>query len=98
MEMFQQVQLDSKLEELLLNGMTFISWNQIYTWYRVAKITKTPWRDIQNRWNILCESQGIDDPLAITVRGITGGKGGVWLVRPHIERFDGTETQIDELI
>ncbi|MFL9896291.1 hypothetical protein [Paraburkholderia sp. RL17-381-BIF-C] len=98
MEIFQQVQLETKLEELLLTGSTFISWAQIYGWYRVAKITKAPWRDIASRWAVMCEHRGFDTPLPLKVFGNTSsGLGGVRLVREYEEMFDHSQTTLDEL-
>lgn len=94
MEIYQQGQLEGKLEELLLTGMTQISWDQIYVWYRVAKINKMPWRDIKSRWEMLCELQGIDDAPAVSART---GSGGVRLLRPYLERFDGSEIDLVDL-
>ncbi|MDR6583552.1 hypothetical protein [Herbaspirillum frisingense] len=98
MEMHQEVQLETKLEELLLTGSTFISWAQLYNWYRVAKITKTPWRDISRRWSLMCELREISPPLPLKVYGnASSGMGGVRLVRDYEEMFDHSQTTLEEL-
>lgn len=98
MELFQQVQLEAKLEELLFRGNVLITWQQLYCWYAVEKITKTPWRDIQSRWKVLCEMNRLEENTPIKVRGVKGGFGGVSLIRPFIERFDGSEDNLSTLI
>lgn len=98
MELFQQVQLESKLEELLFSGKTLVTWQQMYCWYDVEKITKAPWRDIQSRWDVLCERYHIETSLPLTVRGIKGGFGGVHFHRPFVERFDGSEDALENLV
>jgi hypothetical protein len=97
MDLYQQVQLEQKLEELLFSGSVSIGWQQIYCWYKVEKITKAPWRDIQQRWETICESNGIEAP-SITVRGIKGGSGNAHLSRPFIEKYDATEVSLEDLI
>ena len=99
MDQFQIDQLNAKLEECLLTGQTYISWAQIYAWYRVDRIAKAPWRDIQARWQEMCEAQRLSQTIELQVRG-TGGKalvGGVRLVREHIEHIDGTNLMLSDL-
>ena len=40
-------QVWTRLDELYANGTTFISWGEIYHWYEVERISKTPWRDVK---------------------------------------------------
>ena len=50
-------QLWARLDQLYANGTAFISWNELYHWYNVEKIAKTPWRDIKRRWEQLLEEK-----------------------------------------
>ena len=43
-------QLWERLDQLYANGTTFISWGELYHWYKLQRIAKTPWRDIQARY------------------------------------------------
>ena len=97
MEKYQEIQLEVKLEELMLTGSTWLTWNQLYTWYRVERIGKAPYRDIKNRWESLCEIYDIEPPL-IEVRGNNSGIGGIRLIRPYMQKFDGNMTQLDDLV
>lgn len=67
-------QLWAKLDELYANGITYISWGEIYYWYNVEKIRKAPWRDIKARWEQLleeCDEKYIDPQIAETGGGIS---------------------------
>lgn len=52
-------QLLVRLDELLIKGTTFITWGEIYHWYRIERIAKHPWRDMKRRWDELLEERGI---------------------------------------
>lgn len=97
MELFQQVQLEAKLEELLFRGQTSITWQQLYCWYDVERLSTTPWRDIQRRWDVLCQKVN-GKTTSLKVRGMKGGFGGVHLYRPFLERFDGSEDDFSSLV
>lgn len=60
-----QDQLMSRLDQLYCKGTTFITWPEIYHWYKVERIVKAPYRDIKEKWGELLESVGRDyeDPL-----------------------------------
>jgi hypothetical protein len=64
-------QIWSRLDELYANGTTFISWGELYHWYDLKRIAKTPYRDIQNRWASLLEERDEEykDPDISEVRG-----------------------------
>ena len=67
-------QLWSRLDELYANGVTSISWGELYHWYNIDKIRKAPWRDIKNRWEQLLEERGekfLDVSVAETAGGIS---------------------------
>lgn len=42
--------LNSRLEEILTNGCTYISWNELYLWYGVHKLAAKSYRDLEERW------------------------------------------------
>lgn len=50
-------QLWARLDELYANGSTFISWGEIYHWYDISRISKKPWRDMEDRWKELLEEK-----------------------------------------
>ncbi|WP_036244283.1 hypothetical protein [Methylobacter tundripaludum] len=64
-------QLWTRLDELYSNGTTFISYGELYHWYDVKRINKTPWRDIKARWEDLLEEKGekYADPQIAEVPG-----------------------------
>ncbi len=51
-------QVWDRLDQLYANGTTSISYGELYHWYDVQKIKKTPWRDIQTRWAELLDEKG----------------------------------------
>ena len=51
-------QLWARLDYLYANGTTYISYGEMYHWYNVERIAKTPWRDIKARWETLLEEKG----------------------------------------
>ncbi len=51
-------QVWARLDELYANGTTFIGWGELYHWYGVERISKTPWRDLKQRWDELLEDKG----------------------------------------
>lgn len=66
-----QDQLWSRLDELYANGTTFISDGELYHWYDLKRIAKTPWRDIKAKWETLLgeKEQEYKDPDVAQVRG-----------------------------
>jgi len=51
-------QLFQRLDELYANGTTYISWGELYHWYNIKRLAKTPWRDIKGGWEQLLEEKG----------------------------------------
>ncbi|KKO10944.1 hypothetical protein LCGC14_0024270 [marine sediment metagenome] len=64
-------QLWSRLDELYANGITFMSYGELYHWYDVQRIAKAPWRDIKGKWATLLEEKGEDysDPYIAEAPG-----------------------------
>ena len=64
-------QLWGRLDQLYANGTTFISYGELYHWYNIQRIAKTPWRDIKARWQELLEekSEKYTDPQIAEVPG-----------------------------
>jgi hypothetical protein len=64
-------QLWARLDQLYANGTTHISYGELYHWYDVQRISKTPWRDIKARWEQLLEEKGerYADPQVAEVGG-----------------------------
>ena len=51
-------QLWARLDELYANGITFISFGEVYHWYNIRRLAKAPWRDLKARWEELLEEKG----------------------------------------
>jgi hypothetical protein len=51
-------QLYSRLDQLFMNGIAFIGWDELRLWYNVDRLSKTPYRDLKRRWHELLESKG----------------------------------------
>jgi hypothetical protein len=52
-----EAQIWARLDDLYANGTTFISWGELYHWYNLERISKTPWRDLKARWDELLEEK-----------------------------------------
>lgn len=67
-------QMLARLDQLYVNGSTFISWGEIYHWYNVERISKKPWRDIQEQWEELLRQKAqkyVDPQVSSRQGGIT---------------------------
>ena len=64
-------QVWARLDDLYANGTTFISWGELYHWYNVERISKTPWRDLKARWDEMLEEKNEPngDPQVAQVGG-----------------------------
>jgi len=64
-------QLWARLDELYTRGTTFIANGELYHWYNVERVSKTPWRDIRARWTQLLEERGrgYEDPKVAELDG-----------------------------
>lgn len=64
-------QVWARLDQLYASGTTFIGWGELYHWYDVQRINKTPWRDLQVKWQELLEEKNEDyaDPQVAEVPG-----------------------------
>ncbi len=49
--------LTSRLEDACLNGLTHITWNELYCWYDVQKIAARTYRDLEDRWQKITDGQ-----------------------------------------
>ena len=65
-------QLMQRLDELYANGTTYITWGELYHWYNVQRISKTPWRDLKARWDALLDEKG-ESPADPHVAQLYGG-------------------------
>ena len=60
----------ARLDHLYSDGTTFMSWAEIYHWYKVKRLSKAPWRDIHARWLDLLQEQGsknVGEPQTLNV-------------------------------
>lgn len=56
--------LNNRLEQIITEGCTFISWNELYFWYDTKAIAAATYRDLHYRWNEIVKkhvSKGGDD-------------------------------------
>jgi hypothetical protein len=72
MERRHQDALTNRLEEALLNGVSHITWEELYLWYDVKKIAARTYRDLNERWRTL--SDGEKGPLMKVE-----GRGGIFV-------------------
>jgi len=67
-------QVWNRLDQLYADGTPYISYGELYHWYDVKKIKKTPWRDIRNRWEELLDEKNeeySDPQIAETHGGVS---------------------------
>lgn len=57
MDRRHQDQLMNRLEDAWLHGITHITWEELYLWYGVQKIAARTFRDLDERWRTLTESE-----------------------------------------
>jgi hypothetical protein len=57
MERRHQDLLTSRLEEAHLNGVSHVTWEELYLWYGVLKIAARTYRDLEERWTTLTENK-----------------------------------------
>ncbi|MBQ0961517.1 hypothetical protein KAK06_21440 [Ideonella sp. 4Y11] len=57
MERRHQDNLLNRLEEAWLNGVSHISWDELYHWYGVDKIAARTYRDLEDRWTALTDDK-----------------------------------------
>ncbi|MGF6539387.1 hypothetical protein [Paraburkholderia youngii] len=67
MEKHRDALLRQALDEVWLTGSTTIRWDQFYQWTGVQRIAKKPWRVIYGLWEELCQEQGYEEALPLTV-------------------------------
>ena len=48
--------LTTLLEKAYLNGVAYISWNELYLWYNITRLGAVTRRDLEDRWEDI--SQG----------------------------------------
>ena len=57
--------LTARLEKILTDGCTYISWNELYIWYGVKKIAAGTYRDLSQRWDELASDRIKNDDLEL---------------------------------
>ena len=58
MDKRHQDALTNRLEDAWLNGVSHLTWEELYLWYDVKKIAARTYRDLQTRWWDLTEGKG----------------------------------------
>lgn len=76
-------QLMTRLDELYIEGVTYISWGEVYHWYGIERITKKIWGDIDERWETLLEEKD-EDYVAVQVAEV---REGVTLVAKKLKKL-----------
>lgn len=90
MEKRHQDQLTTRLEDAFLNGMSHITWEELYHWYQVEKIAAGTRRDIETRWQDLTENE-------LGRLKQIDGRGGIYIFgEKSIENVDQKNT-LDKL-
>jgi hypothetical protein len=67
MERHREALLRQAMDEVWLTGSTAIRWDEFYLWTGVQRIAKKPWRVVHRLWAALCQEQGLDESLPLTV-------------------------------
>lgn len=67
MDRHEENQLMQHIEQVWLEGSTYVRWDKLYLWYDTQKISKKPWRDIHSRWTGFCVDRGYEDGPALTI-------------------------------
>ncbi len=73
--------LTARLEDVLLNGCSHITWQELYHWYGVQKLAANTWRDLKKRWEEVTEGRKAG-PLKMVE-----GRGGMFLHDGHKSKF-----------
>jgi len=68
--------LTSRLEEIITKGCTYISWNELYLWYGVAKLAARTYRDLAERWTEITEAHELAQLGKLAFVQSPWGKGG----------------------
>ena len=77
--------LTARLEEVMLNGSSHITSNELYHWYDVQKLAANTWRDLKNRWEEVTEGKA--GPLKMV-----DGLGGIFLHDGNKSKFVDPDT------
>lgn len=72
MERRHEDSIANKLEEAHLNGVSHITWDELYCWYGVQKIAAGTYRDLDDRWKILTDNE---EGSLMKIEG----RGGIYL-------------------
>lgn len=56
MERRHEDELTKRLEQILTDGCTYISWNELYHWYGMQKLAAGTYRDLSQRWDDLTKT------------------------------------------
>lgn len=72
MEIHHEVALNQALDKLYLEGAISIPWHQLYLWFNAERLSKGVYREIVQRWEMLCERRGYDSAPELYV---LDGKG-----------------------
>lgn len=57
MDRRHQDTLTNRLEEARLNGVSHLTWDELYLWYGVQKIAARTYRDLEERWTSLTDNK-----------------------------------------
>lgn len=54
---FHEAALQSRLDQLYLDGQTTIAWEELYLWFGVLKIAAGTYRDVFRRWQTFADEK-----------------------------------------
>lgn len=56
-----EARLSAALDQLYLQGFTPILRQDLYLWYNADRLSKSVYRDITDRWKVICEGYGHEE-------------------------------------
>ena len=75
--------LTNRLEEIITDGVTYISWNELYLWYDTEKIAAGTYRDLHARWGVMAKKHkprtGKPFGVLTYVQALSKTKPGIYL-------------------
>jgi hypothetical protein len=76
-------ELTNRLEKILTDGCTYVSWNELYLWYGVQKLAVGTYRDLAMRWDEISQGKTMPDGSSlgtlVFVQSPTKNTPGIYL-------------------
>jgi hypothetical protein len=90
MERHHEAQLHQALDQLYIEGVTCIRWDQIYLWFNADRLSKGAYRELIRRWEELCTTYGHDNAPTLEVFHYSG-KPTLTLLRTPFDKEEKRE-------